>query len=64
MSHRLATRNGRRFRRARRRGHMIPAEANRVSTRAREDRWPVTKTISRRHHYPKSWYFKQDWNEE
>ena len=63
MSHHIATRNGRRFRRARRRGHMIPAEATRISNRTREDRFPVTKSITRYHRQPNGWYFERDWNE-
>jgi len=61
---RIGTRNGKRFRRARRRGRMTPAIATCESTRTRETRWPVTKGITRYHRYPKNWYFKMDWKDD
>lgn len=60
----ISTRNGRRFRRARRRGRMTPVIADRISTRTKETRWPVTKRITRYHRHPSNFYFKRDWNEE
>ena len=57
-------RNGRRYRRKHRRGHMTPAIAERISTRTRETRWPITKSITRYHRMPRNFYFKHDWTEE
>ena len=51
--------NGRRFRRARRRGRLIPAQATRISNRARywkrPHKWIVSKSITRKH--PLEWYY-------
>lgn len=48
-----------RVRRARRRGKLTPAEALEISSRARNARgWIATKSITRRHRYPKNWYFQ------
>lgn len=55
MSHRLATRNGKRFRRARLRGRLIPAEAQKISTRTRRKDQPVTKQITRWHRLEWTW---------
>lgn len=40
----------RRMRRKLRRGRLIPAYATALSTRTRQ-RWPVTRAITRAHHY-------------
>jgi hypothetical protein len=64
MHSRLSTRNAKRFRRARRRGRMIPAEAQKISTRTRFTDYPVTKNIMRFHRYDRNWFFKQDWFED
>lgn len=62
MSHLIATRNGQRFRRARRRGRLIPADAQKLSTRSRRDE-PVTKQITRFHR--QEWYWGDDkWSEQ
>ncbi len=57
MSYR-GTHNGKRFRRARRRGRMTPAEATRISTRTRFKGWIVTKSITRHHRRDWTW---SDW---
>lgn len=65
MAHsRLSTRNAKRYRRARRRGRMIPAEAQKLSTRTRNTDYPVTKNIARFHHYNHKWFFSRDWFED
>ena len=64
MHSRLSTRNAKRYRRARRRGRMVPAEVQKISTRTRFTDYPVTKNIVRFHHYPKNWFFKHDWSED
>jgi hypothetical protein len=61
MMYLLSAHKGRHFRRKRRRGRMTPAIADRISSRTRETRWPVTKSITRYHRYPRHWYFKHDW---
>lgn len=60
MSHLIATRNGKRFRRARRRGRLTPAEAERLSTRTRSE-WPVTKQITRFHR--QEWYWGDEYRD-
>ena len=55
---RIGTRNGKRFRRARRRGRMTPAEALRISTRTRETRFPTTKSVTRWHR--RDWTYSDD----
>lgn len=52
---RIGTRNGKRFRRARRRGRMTPAIAQPVSTRTRFKGWIVTKSITRWHRRDWTW---------
>lgn len=52
------THNGRRFRRARRRGRMTPAIATRISTRTRKKGWLITKNITR--HHRRDWTYS-DW---
>jgi len=53
---RIGTRNGKRFRRARRRGRMTPAEAQKLSTRTRHQGWLITKSITRFHR--QEWYWE------
>ncbi len=52
---------GRRSRRARLRGRLIPAEATKISTRTRMKGWLLTKSITRHHRREKYWeaYGKQ-----
>ena len=50
MQQRLAKARARRMRRKRLRGRLVPAVAQEVSTRSRLP-WPVTKAITRWHHY-------------
>jgi len=54
---RQGQRNGRRLRRARRRGHMIPAEATKLSTRTRVHGagWLITKSVTRFHRRERYW---------
>ncbi len=56
------TRNGKRFRRARRRGRFVPDEATRISTRTRFKEYPLTKSITRHHRYKRYW--KQEYRDE
>ncbi len=65
MHSRLSTRNAKRYRRARRRGRMIPAEAQKISTRTRETRFPITNSITRFHrykHYFEKYWLDEEWN--
>lgn len=54
----IGTRNGKRFRRKRRRGRMTPAIAERISNRTRRKGWIVTKQITRWHRRDWTW---SDW---
>lgn len=59
---RAGKRNGKRFRRARHRGRMTPAEALRLSTRTRRKGWFQTKSITRFHR--RKWYWSDQWSSE
>lgn len=48
-------RRGRRSRRARRRGHLIPAIATPLRRRGG---WLWTKSVTRYHRMPRSWYWE------
>lgn len=57
MSHRRN--KGRRLRRRRQRGTMLPAEAVALSTRTRWREWPVTRAVTRFHRRRRYW--RKDW---
>jgi hypothetical protein len=51
----LSRRRWLRSRRRRRRPRLRPSHATRISQRTREDRWPVTQSITRHHRLERYW---------
>lgn len=59
-----STANGKRYRRARRRGRLTPALALGISTRTRFTEYPLTKSITRHHRYKRYWERKRRHGDE